>query len=559
MIPQIPTNAPFNEAQRLWLNGYLAACLDSAMAEAPPATGMASKERVLVLYASQSGNSERLAETFGEKLTNAGFEVSVVCTEDMDPHDLTKEKIVMLISSTWGEGDPPDNAVEFWRKLTDGGQPRLETLRYGVLGLGDSNYLDFCGMGKKFDARLEALGAQRFVERGDCDVDYEDTAADWFDKAIAAIGQKSTQDTETESVSNGVYSKRNPFRAKLIANRVLNAPGAPKETRHFEFNLKGSGLHYEVGDVLGVYPKNDPALVDEIIAKLTLDPNEPVTLKASQTSVRLRTALTEHYDIRTVNAALVEKWPQDCEETTPELIDLVTKAPASFASASAFVSLLRPLSPRLYSISSSPKANQDQVHLTVAKVAYDLDGISRKGVCSTYLADRVNGDGTVPIFLQTAKHFRLPENNAMDIIMIGPGTGVAPFRAFLQERAATQARGRNWLFFGNPHESTDWFYRDEILAFQQEGILTKLSTAWSRDQEPKIYVQHRMQEAGAELWNWLESGAHLYVCGDAKRMAKDVDATLHEVIQQHGLLSAESAAAYVTKLKKTKRYQRDVY
>ncbi len=556
MIPQLPSSAPFNEAQRWWLNGYLAALLATEdSSEREVAAASAPKQRVLVLYASQSGNSESLAEQFGEAMRGKGFEAPVLGMEDFEAEALQQENYILIVSSTWGEGDPPDNAVDFWEALSAEDFPKLEELHYGVLGLGDSNYLDFCGMGKKFDQRLADLGATRLVPRGDCDTDYEETANAWFESALTALGatQESEKEAGSEQTDGITYSKKHPFPAKLLTNRTLNAADSPRDTRHFEFSLAGSGLSYEVGDVLGIYPKNDPELVDEIVALLGFEPDAPCGEST------FKQVLIHDFDIRTVPATLLQKWPTPVEGSFHEVIDLLKAAPVTFESPEAFVSLLRKLGPRLYSISSSPKAHPDEVHLTVAKVTYDFDDRPRKGVCSTYLSDRVNGDGTVRVFLQTAKHFKLPEDPNIPVIMIGPGTGIAPFRAFLEERSVTKAPGKNWLFFGNPHESTDWLYREEVQEWEREGILSQLSTAWSRDQATKVYVQDRMREAGEEFWKWLEEGAAIYVCGDAKRMAKDVDAALRDIIESHGKVSAEEAEVYVSKLKKDKRYQRDVY
>lgn len=556
-LPEIPASSPFTPGQRFWLNGYLAAlCADTESEDTVTSAG-SPKERVLILYASQSGNSESLAESFGEKLRAAGYEAPVIGAEDHQGIDLTKEKTMLIVSSTWGDGDPPDNAVEFWERVNAGDHPRLPDLHYAVLGLGDSNYLDFCGMGKKLDARFEDLGAVRLAPRGDCDVNYEETAAVWFSAVVKALG--SSVPAEEKPRHESTYSRHNPFPAKLLTNRLLNASGSSKDTRHFEFSLQGSGLTYEAGDVLGVYPKNDPKLVDEIIALLALNPNESVPLPGDEGEKPLREALMAHYDIRTVNQELLDTWPATVDGEVHELIDLVTKAPAVFGTAKLFVRHLRKLGPRLYSIASSPKAHTDEVHLTVAKVIYDLDGRNRKGVCSSYLAERVNGDGTVPVFLQPAKHFKLPRDPSTPVIMIGPGTGIAPFRAFLEEREAAKACGKNWLFFGNPHQATDWFYREEFEKMLERGVLHYLTTAWSRDQDQKVYVQDRMRESGSEFWKWLEEGAHIYVCGDAKRMAKDVDAVLHDIIALHGQYSPEAAAEYVAQMKKEKRYQRDVY
>lgn len=581
-LPSIPDSAPFTPAQILWLNGYIAGLAGEASAS--PAVVSKPKLRTPVLYASQSGNSETLAEEFAEELSSAGFDAPCLSTEDFGEIDLTKEEHLILVSSTWGDGDPPDNAVEFWNTLNSDDHPSLENLSYSVLALGDTNYLQFCAQGKAFDARLEALGAKRFHPRVDCDTDFEEPAAEWFSGVLTELkklggddGEASESDAPKAKKKDTGYSKKNPFPAKLIGNVPLNGEESPRDTRHFEFSLEGSGLTYDVGDVLGVYPKNNADTVDELIKVLGLDPVETVTTPDKEEKA-LRDALIEDFDIRAVSAMTVADWAElsgsehlkelsTNEDKTPleeflwgrELIDLAIEAPVSFDKAADFVALLRKLGARLYSISSSPKAHPEQVHLTVAKVTYESHGRYREGVCSTYLANRVNGDGTVPVFLQSAAHFKLPTDLSTDVIMCGPGTGIAPFRAFLEEREATEATGRNWLFFGNPHESTDFLYRDQLLGMQEKGCLHRFDLAWSRDSDTKVYVQDKMREAGEELWKWLDGGAHFYVCGDAKRMAKDVDNALLHVAAVHGGLGEEGAAEFINKLKKEKRYQRDVY
>jgi len=594
--PQIPESAPFSPAQRLWLDGYLAgifAAPNFAANGAPgglPTTSRDTKPkpRVVVMYASQSGNSEELATEFGEKLTAAGFEAPVVGTEDHADIDLSSESHVLIISSTWGEGDPPDDAVEFWDLLNSDDHARLENLSFAVLGLGDSNYLDFCAMGKLFDARFEALGATRLAARGDCDTDFEEPAANWFETVLGELSsQIETAPGITEAATGKVtpathsapaYDKKNPFPARLLMNRKLNAEGSARDTRHFEFELTGSGLSYEVGDVLGVYPQNHPQCVDELTAALAFDGHQMVSLPDGE-QITLRQALLDRFDIRTVNRPLLEAWAPVCDSEAlrklladdsdastlesylwgREIIDLVNEHRPRFAAPEDFLALLRRLGPRLYSISSSPKAHPDEVHLTVARVEYEAHDRRRLGVCSSFLSDRVYPEGEVKVFLQTAKHFKLPADLNTPVIMVGPGTGIAPFRAFLEERRATEAPGLNWLFFGNPHEANDYLYRDELEAMIEDGTLQRMDTAWSRDQETKIYVQDRMREAGAELWKWLVEGAHFYVCGDAKRMAKDVDDALHAVIAEYGEKTETEAAAYVADMKKSKRYQRDVY
>ncbi len=563
------------------MNGYIAGLISN---EGPaPTITSKRKLRIPVLYASQSGNSEGLAEDFSEQLSAAGFDAPCLSTEDHEEFDLTKEKFVILISSTWGEGDPPDNAIEFWKKLQAENHPALENLSYSVLALGDSNYLDFCAQGKAFDERFMALGAKRLIPRVDCDTDFEEPAAEWFASVSAKIRETDgdfSEPSETDSPATkkeeSGYSKKNPFRALLKTNLNLNGATAARDTRHFEFDLSGSGLSYEVGDVLGVYPKNDPAMADELIALLEFDPTTVINTPEKEEKP-LRDALIEDFDIRTLSAKGMTDWSEKSDSKAlkellggpnevlenyiwgRELIDLATDYPATFTDANEFVSQLRKLRPRLYSISSSPKAHPNEVHLTIAKVTYESHGRQRGGVCSTYLSDRVNGDGTVPVYFQPAAHFKLPTDHSADVIMCGPGTGIAPFRAFLEEREATNAKGKNWLFFGNPHEETDFLYREQLLKQHEEGILNRLDLAWSRDGDQKVYVQNKMLENGAELWNWFQGGAHFYICGDAKRMAKDVDDVLHSIAQQDGGLSDEEAKDYINQLKKDKRYQRDVY
>lgn len=580
-LPVIPDSAPFTTEQRQWLNGYIAGLVSEA--DGAPSVSNKPKLRVPVIYASQSGNSEGLAEDFAEQLGEAGFEAPCFSTEDHEELDITKEKQLILISSTWGEGDPPDNAVEFWEKLQGGDHPKLEELSFSVLALGDTNYLEFCKQGKAFDARLQELGAKRFAPRVDCDTDFEEPAEAWFATVLTEL-KKLDPEAGSDGEASGPkkkkeegWSKKNPFPAKLTGNLKLNDEKSERDTRHFEFDLTGSGLSYEVGDVLGVYPKNNAALVDEMITALGFSPDD-VVATSGKGDRPLRTALIEDFDITTLSAKAIADWSTKSEspflkellesdDKAPledfiwgrELIDLVKDHPATFTDAAEFVGILRKLGARLYSISSSPKAHPNEVHLSVAKVTYDTHGRSREGVCSTYLSDRVNGDGTVPVFFQPAAHFKLPTDTSTDVIMCGPGTGIAPFRAFLEEREATEATGRNWLFFGNPYETTDFLYRDQLLASQEKGTLNRLDLAWSRDGDTKVYVQDKMREQGEELWKWLDGGAHFYVCGDAKRMAKDVDAALHHVAAVHGGLSEEGAKAFMKQLTKDKRYQRDVY
>lgn len=577
-VPYIPDNAPFSAVQRQWLNGYLAGLLSNAAAQAcgegadPPVV----RQKLLILFGSQSGNSEGIARGFADKLSPAGFETRVIGMEDFESVDFAAEERLLIVSSTWGDGDPPDNAVDFWNTLSSDDYSRLEHLSFAVLGLGDTNYLNFCAMGHRFDKRLEALGAKRMTPCGECDVDYEATAEAWINGVIDAFGAVSGDGAKAEVSTDPVYSKKNPFPATLRVNRRLNAEGAERDTRHFEINLDGSGLTYEVGDVLGVVPENCPQLVGELLEILGWTGKELVPLPDGG-EAKVWEALLRYYAITSPGRKFLQSVAtragdlslaatvQDANALGSylwgrEIIDVLLEYAGARFTPGEFVAVLSKLNPRLYSIASSPKVHEGEVHLTVARVEYESNGRTRKGVCSTYLADRIRGVGKVGVFLQPARHFKLPEESARPVIMVGPGTGIAPFRAFLEERRCTKAPGRNWLFFGNPCSGTDYLYKEELEGMVADGTLARLDLAWSRDQGEKIYVQHRMLEAAAELWRWIDGeDGHFYVCGDAKRMAKDVDDALLRIVSEQGKMSAEDAAAYVSQLKKDKRYQRDVY
>ncbi len=585
-VPHIPESAPFSLEQRAWLNGFLAG-LHSApapgtnVAAAPPTNA----EPLLILFGSQTGSAEGLAKKLAKESSGRGYAPKVLALNDYETANIPAASKAVIISSTWGDGDAPDNAVNFWNWLKADSAPRLEHLNFAVLGLGDKNYSDFCGASKKFDERLEALGAKRLVPRGECDVDYEAAAKTWTENLWAKIGNGSAAASAPAvapvEATNGAaklafaFSKNHPFPAKLLTNFPLNRAGSGKEVRHFEILLGHSGLTYEVGDALGVVPENCPDLAAKILAAIGATGDEPVALDHSVTSLRL--ALVQHFDIAkppqellvavAKHAPTSELAPLLAADKTDDLkkwlfgrdvLDMLQLAPGKISFAE-LLPLLRKLAPRLYSISSSPKAHPGEVHLTVGAVRYDSHGRKRGGVASTFLADRAEKSGAVKVFVQTSHGFRPPANGDTPIIMVGPGTGIAPFRAFLEERAATGAKGKNWLFFGDQKRSADFLYEEQLTAWQKSGFLTRLDLAFSRDQAEKIYVQTRMLENAAELWSWLEAGAHFYVCGDASRMAKDVDAALHAVIEKIGGKSADEAKAYVAKLKSDKRYQRDVY
>jgi len=595
-VPFVPATAPFNEQQRAWLNGYFAGLMSFAETATESisdgATASVTKKPLLILYGSQSGTAEGLSKKLGKESAQHGFDAKVLeanaCTLDM----LAKAERTLLITSTWGEGDPPDNATQFWAALNSPDAPTLDTVSFSVLALGDKNYSDFCGAGKKFDARLEQLGANRIHPRVDCDLDYETPAKEWMAAALAKLSevisepvisnQSRTATTPTDSPITDLlitrsYSRKNPFPARLLVNRLLTSDGSAKEVRHFAISLQGSGLDYEVGNALGVVPMNCPTLVSDILGALGCDGEEGVKdPDGNETSFRnallrcyqitqpappLLAAIAEHAQSAELNSLLAAENKTALEKHLHgrEVIDFLIAHPLARFTPPEFVALLRKLNPRLYSIASSPKAHPDEVHLCVGMVRYETHGRARKGVCSTFLADRVEGEVPLPVFVQTSHGFRLPASGDTPVIMVGPGTGIAPFRAFLEERRAVGARGRNWLFFGDQKRATDFLYRDELETMFKDGVLTRFDLAFSRDQQEKVYVQHRMLEQAKELFAWLEAGAHFYVCGDAKRMAKDVDAALREVIQNVGGKTTEQADEYVAALKSAKRYQRDVY
>jgi sulfite reductase (NADPH) flavoprotein alpha-component len=573
---QIPNDAPFTPEQRAWLGEFLAKFLASD-SSAPVASGPSVP--VTILYGSQTGTSEGLAKKLLKTLKKGNFEPEIQDMGSYDPARFPNEKNLLVITSTYGDGEPPDSAVALHGLLMSDAAPRLDGVSFSVLALGDSGYPDFCKCGIEFDTRLEALGGQRIFQRIDVDVDPDAPFAEWSKGVIAALSPNGSAApaagaAPSEPAETG-YSKKNPFPSQVLKNYNLNQ-GGDKETHQIELSLTGSELSYEVGDALGVYPVNSASVVDEIIAALPFKAGEVPLPDGGETS--LRDALIHHYDIGTLNKSIIQKWQQrsgspflrslvEADDKKAwetfcwgrDLIDLVLDYPADFSDSEDFVSILKRLQPRLYSIASSPRAHEGEVHLCVSVVRYKSFGRQRGGVCSTFLADRMT-DGVKPgVYVHSNKAFRLPENGETPVIMVGPGTGIAPFRAFLEERKVTGSKGRNWLFFGNPYRATDFLYEDELTGFVNDGTLQKLSLAWSRDQKEKIYVQHLMLQNGAELWAWLNDGAAFYVCGDASRMAKDVDQALHQIAQEHGKLSGDDAAAFIAQLKKEKRYLRDVY
>ena len=542
---------------------------------------------VMVLYASQTGNAEQLAQRLGERLHDANVYATVLGMDAYPAAKLTQETLVIIVTSTYGDGDAPDNARAFLAFLQSSVAPRLPRLRYAVLALGDSVFAQFCQCGKNFDLRLAELGAQRLLPRVECDVDFHASAETWMGQVLVTLASsarnQSEENVQLRATSTHIpvrevrtcgYDKSRPFPARLLTNRVLNAPGSSKETRHYELQLEGSGLQYEAGDTLGIWPTNCPALVAEILQQQKLDGEALVTLHGVG-ELSLRDALLKHRELTCASRELIHtilvrsRTSADVHADTRadaieymlkgrQLVDVLHTYPQARLSAEELISLLQPLRPRPYSISSSPKAHTGQVHLTVRTLRYACSGRMRKGVSSTFLADRV-GDGTVPMFVRPSPHFHLPADASAPVLMIGPGTGIAPFRGFLHERQAAGAHGRNWLFFGEQRATTDFYYQDELLTLQRDGVLTHLDVAFSRDRPEKTYVQHLLMAHGARVWAWLQDGTYLYVCGDAQHMAKDVDHTLQMIATQHGGLSEDAARTYFQQLSSAKRYRRDVY
>lgn len=566
--PFIPDTAPFSVEQRAWLNGFLAGMFDSQ--DGSQASTLVEAKPLTILWGSQTGNSEGLARKMSKTLGGKGFVPTVYEMSEYDVANLASESLLLLVTSTYGEGEPPDNAAFFSKWLLSEEAPKLDGLKYSVLALGDTNYPDFCKCGIDIDQRFQALGATPIVKRVDCDVDFDDAFETWLKEVEEAAGGLSGKGDEAEVAREPTgYGKKNPFPAKLLNNYNLNSENSSKETRHVEISLEGSGLSYEPGDALAVLPVNDAAYVEDLLKATGFSGDEEVD------GTTLRAALRDSYDITSLTLKTLKAYAElsgsgslvalaDDREAFKayawgrQFIDLLAEVSVSFEKPEDLLALCSKIAPRLYSISSSPRAHENEVHVTVGVVRYDAHGRPRKGVCSNFLADH-DGEDPIRVYFHATNSFKLPEDKDAPVIMVGPGTGIAPFRAFLEERAATEATGRNWLFFGDQHAATDFLYQDQLSDFQSSGVLTKLDTAFSRDQEKKVYVQDRMREKGAELYEWLEAGGYFYVCGDASRMAKDVDAALHQVIETHGNKTLEEAASYVEAMKKSKRYLRDVY
>ncbi|WWL78840.1 assimilatory sulfite reductase (NADPH) flavoprotein subunit [Bacillus altitudinis] len=577
------------EQQKIWLTGYLSAQAALAGSETvTPAPSAAASVQpvskdVTVLYGSQTGNSEGLAKKTAQHLEEKGFQVTLSSMSDFKPNNLKKINNLLVIVSTHGEGDPPDNALSFHEYVHGRRAPKLDHLSFSVLSLGDSSYEFFCQTGKEFDERFLELGGTRLFDRVDCDLDYDEPFSEWLQGVSSSLseGEAVSLPQESAGANNQAvseYSRTNPFYAEVLENINLNGRGSNKETRHLELSLEGSGLVYEPGDSLGIYPTNDPALVNELIQTCGWNEEEAVTVHKNGDTLPLKEALTSHFEITVLTKPLLQKiaaltkseslhalLEEGNEEKLKEYIagrDLVDAA-RDFGpfegTAAEFTSILRKIPARLYSIASSLKANDEEVHLTIGAVRYDAHGRERQGVCSILCAERLQPGDTLPVYIQHNQNFKLPQDPDTPIIMVGPGTGIAPFRSFMQEREEMGANGKSWLFFGDQHFVTDFLYQTEWQKWLKDGVLTKMDVAFSRDTEEKVYVQHQMKKQSKELFEWLEQGAYVYICGDEKHMAHDVHNTLLSIIQEEGAMSKEKAESYLANLQQQKRYQRDVY
>ncbi|WP_333498894.1 NADPH-dependent assimilatory sulfite reductase flavoprotein subunit [Kluyvera sp. CHPC 1.2972] len=569
--------------QLAWVSGYFWGVLNQqpgagAVAAAPVA---AEVPNITLISASQTGNARRVAEALRDDLLAAKLNVNLVNAGDYKFKQIASEKLLVVVASTQGEGEAPEEAVALHKFLFSKKAPKLTDTAFAVLGLGDTSYEFFCQAGKDFDSKLAELGGERLLDRVDADVEYQAAAAEWRARLVEVLKARAPAAPSAQAVASGAvndihsspYTKEAPLTASLSVNQKITGRDSEKDVRHIEIDLGDSGLRYQPGDALGVWYQNDPELVKELVELLWLKGDESVTVEGK--TMPLADALQWHFELTVNTANIVENYAtltrsesllplvgdkaqlQQYAATTP-IVDMVRFSPAQL-DADALIGLLRPLTPRLYSIASSQAEVESEVHVTLGVVRYEIEGRARAGGASSFLADRVEEEGEVRVFIEHNDNFRLPANPQTPVIMIGPGTGIAPFRAFMQQRAADGAEGKNWLFFGNPHFTEDFLYQVEWQRYVKEGVLSRIDMAWSRDQKEKIYVQDKLREQGAELWRWINDGAHIYVCGDANRMAKDVEQALLEVIAEFGAMDIESADEFLSELRVERRYQRDVY
>ncbi|AYU54045.1 assimilatory sulfite reductase (NADPH) flavoprotein subunit [Staphylococcus debuckii] len=611
------TNSPFNDEQaqlinqalstlsndqKLWLSGYLTANMQGSEAGAVPTPAAGAVQvpetqgaqaaqpqvieprKITVLFGSESGNAQWVAELLESKLKENDFDVTLSEMDQYKTKELKKVEDLLIVTSTHGEGDPPDNAISFYDFLYGRKAPNLEGARFSVLALGDQSYEFFCQTGKDFDARLEELGADRILPRVDCDIDFEELANEWIDNIINELGDQEVkqvvQDAQSEPIQNDiaapVYSRTNPYEAEVLENINITGRGSDKEVRHLELSLEGYGDEYAPGDSINILPENDPALVSELIEMQDWDSEQEIEVDTQGGTMTLSDALTSYFEITKLTKPLLEGAAQifDNEELMDrlsdnewvkeyiygrDLLDLLDDFPTESLQPDQLYQFLRKIPARSYSISSSNQANPDEVHITVCAVRYEAHDRERSGVCSVQLAERVEPGDKLKVYLKKNPNFKFPFDETTPVIMIGPGTGIAPFRAVLQEREELDLTGKTWLFFGNPHFTTDFLYQTEIQEWLDSGVLEKVDLAFSRDQEEKRYVQHLIDENSESFYDWLRNGAAVFVCGDEKNMAKDVHQAIVHVLEKEGGLTEEESENYLAELKKDKRYQRDVY
>ncbi|WP_130859418.1 assimilatory sulfite reductase (NADPH) flavoprotein subunit [Gracilibacillus phocaeensis] len=575
------------ESQKTWLSGYLAASQGSEPAPAAASTPEATQEEVIatrtatILYGSETGNSQTLAEQLSDKLKGMQREVHVSSMDDFKAKKLKEVEDLFIITATHGEGDPPDNAIEFHEFLHSRKAPKLQGAKFSVLSLGDESYEHFCQTGLDFDKRLEELGAERIHPRVDCDVDFEELAEEWITGLLGVLEEQTEKSVKTNAAvptpaEQPIFSKSNPYSAEVLDNIVLSGNTSKKETRHIEVSLEGSNLQFEPGDCLAIFPKNEPLLVKQVIETLEWNPEQTIPINKQGEIRSIQEALSSIFEISRLTKGLLEKAANHFDNEAlqqlitdkakvkayldgRDLLDLIIDYPPNALDPANIMHILRKIPARQYSIASSYKANPDEVHLTITTVRYQTWGRERNGVCSGEIADRIEPGDQLSIYVHKNPNFKFPFDEQTPVIMIGPGTGVAPFRGYIEEREELELKGKTWLFFGDQHFRSDFLYQVDWQKWLKQGYLTNMDVAFSRDQAEKIYVQQRMQEKAKELYTWLEEGAHIFVCGDEKYMAKDVHQTLETIVAQEGNKTEEEAKAYVNQLKKEKRYQRDVY
>lgn len=572
----------FDSKELYWLSGYCSGLADAKqLVIAPEAEPVQQVQapvslKTAVLYASQSGNAQKLAESLHQNLTQKGLSAELASVADFKTNQLKQQQLILFVASTHGEGEPPDDAIDFHEFVLGKRAPKLDGAHHAVLSLGDSSYEFFCQTGKDFDQAFSKLGSTPLLERVDCDLDYEQVAAEWISNIVDKVAELSDVGTslQAEKVSQTTtsvsYTKEKPFTATVLENQLITGRGSVKNIHHLELSLAESGITFQPGDSLGVWARNNAQVVEEILQITGLVGDEEIQLKDSRRS--LREALTENLEISLLNKGFISDYAEISKSAevkavndnfsnfiqNHQVVDVLKLAPVKL-DAQQLVDLLKPIKPRLYSIASSLQANPEEVHITVGLQASENQNSKRFGTASGFLINDLTEDDEVLVFVEENRHFKLPDDDK-PIILIGPGTGIAPFRAFLQERTETQAGGENWLFFGNPNFNTDFLYQVELQKYLKQQKLFRLDVAFSRDQKNKVYVQDRLLENAAEVWRWIkDKNACIYVCGDMNRMAKDVEKALLDIIQQQGEQSKQEASDFLKQLKKEKRYQRDVY